>query len=79
VKKAFILRVFPRKVALFLLRCGSHLVAERVNQPHVILRVATLDEDPNVTPQMHIWASHDVPWLCYEGIPSYQEWQPGRK
>ena len=68
----------PGKLRYFCSRCGSHLVAERVNQAHVILRVATLDEDPGITPQMHIWASHDVPWLGYEGIPSYLEWQPGR-
>jgi len=69
----------PGKLRYFCSRCGSHLVAERVNQPHVILRVATLDEDPGITPQMHIWASHGVPWLEYEDIPSYLEWQPGRK
>ena len=59
----------PGKLRYFCSVCGSHLVAERVNQPHVIVRVATLDEDPNITPQMHIWTSHDVPWLEYEGIP----------
>ncbi len=68
----------PGKLRYFCSRCGSHLVAERVNQPHVILRVATLDEDPGITPQMHIWTSHDVPWLKYQGIPSYPEWQPER-
>lgn len=59
--------------------CGSHLIAERVNQHHVIVRVATLDENPNITPQRHIWTSHDVPWLHYENIPSYPEWQPEQK
>jgi hypothetical protein len=55
--------------------CGSHLVAERPNQPHVILRVATLDEDPGQRPEAHIWTSHDVEWLDADGIPSYREWQ----
>ncbi len=59
--------------------CGSQLMAERANQPHVILRVATLDEDPLVAPQLHIWTSHDVPWLGYENIVVYPEWQPNRK
>jgi hypothetical protein len=36
----------PGKLRYFCSLCGSHLVAERVNQPHVIVRVATLDEDP---------------------------------
>lgn len=56
--------------------CGSHLVAERENFAHVIVRVATLDEDPNLMPQLHIWTAHAVPWLDYEGIPAYPEWQP---
>ena len=68
----------PGKLRYFCSGCGSHLVAERLNQPHVILRVATLDENPNVTPQAHIWTSHDVPWLEYENISCYPEWQPGR-
>jgi ADP-ribosyl-[dinitrogen reductase] hydrolase len=68
----------PGKLRHFCSVCGSHLVAERDNQPHVIVRIATLDENPNMTPQMHIWTSHDVSWLGYEGIPAYPEWQPGR-
>ena len=68
----------PGKLRYFCSVCGSHLVAERVNQPHIIVRVATLDENPAVTPQAHIWTSHDVPWLEYEDISSYPEWPPGR-
>jgi ADP-ribosyl-[dinitrogen reductase] hydrolase len=59
--------------------CGSHLMAERENFPHVIVRVATLDEDPHITAQQHIWTAHDVPWLNYENLPAYSEWQPNRK
>lgn len=55
--------------------CGSHLVAERHAQPHVILRVATLDDDPGKKPEFHIWKSHDVPWLTYEDVQSYDEWK----
>ncbi len=68
----------PGKQRYFCSVCGSHLVAERVNQPHVIVRVATLDEDPGIAPQMHIWIAHDVPWLEYEDIHCYPEWPPGR-
>jgi ADP-ribosyl-[dinitrogen reductase] hydrolase len=68
----------PGKLRYFCSGCGSHLVAERENQPLVIVRIATLDENPDVTPQMHIWTSHDVPWLGYEDIPGYPEWQSGR-
>jgi len=69
----------PGKLRHFCSLCGSHLVAERPSQPHVILRVATLDADPGVRPVAHIWTSHDVPWLRYaDDIAAYPEWPPGR-
>jgi ADP-ribosyl-[dinitrogen reductase] hydrolase len=60
--------------------CGSHLFTERPAQPHVILRVATLDEDPGIQATLlHIWYLHDVVGLqdC-EDVLFYQEWHPGR-
>lgn len=69
----------PGKIRYFCSVCGSHLIAERLVQPHVILRVATLDEDPSIQPALHIWCSHDVSWLQDgDDVPFYQEWQPGR-
>jgi hypothetical protein len=69
----------PGKIRYFCSRCGSHILAERSAQPHVILRVATLDEDPNVRATMHVWRSHDVPWLQDDpAAPHYLEWQPDR-
>jgi len=53
----------PGKLRYFCSICGSHVVAERPAQPHVIVRVATLDDDPGLQPEAHIWCSHDVPWL----------------
>lgn len=64
----------PGKLRHFCSVCGSHLVAERTSQAHVIVRVATLDEDPGVVPAAHIWTSHDLPWLNYEGVQSFEEW-----
>jgi ADP-ribosyl-[dinitrogen reductase] hydrolase len=69
----------PGKLRHFCSECGTHLVADRPAQPHVILRVATLDDNPGATPTMHIWTSHAVQWLVDEGeVPRYLEWQPGR-
>lgn len=69
----------PGKLRHFCSVCGSHLVAERPAQPLVSVRVATLDDDPGRKPAMHIWCSHDVPWLHDEQeTPSYEEWQPDR-
>lgn len=48
-------------------------------QPYVIVCVATLDENPGTKPTMHIWCSHDVPWLQDDkDVSFYQEWQSGR-
>lgn len=64
----------PGKFRHFCSVCGSHVVAERPAQAHVILRVATLDDDPEATPEMHIWTSHDVPWLnAAHDIPGFPE------
>lgn len=75
---AELLRAFessPGKLRKFCSNCGTHLFAERPDQPHIILRVATLDENPGKNPEFHIWTSHDVQWLAPE-CPSYLEWQP---
>lgn len=62
----------PGKRRYFCSDCGSHLVASRSSQAHVVLRVATLDEDPYVRPLAHIWTSQDAAWLeCDETLPSY--------
>ena len=62
------LRVFessPGKHRYFCGNCGTHLL-KKVDDPQLlVLRVATLDDDPQQTPAMHIWASHAVPWLSY--------------
>jgi hypothetical protein len=56
----------PGKLRHFCSRCGTHLMAEWVGEPQVILRVATLDDDPGVRPAVNIWTSHQVAWL-YNG------------
>lgn len=70
----------PGKLRHFCSVCGSQLIAQRPAQGHVIVRVATLDEDPGSRPAHHIWCAHDKPWLAPEDteIPRYPEWQPGR-
>ncbi|WP_374046524.1 GFA family protein [Sphingopyxis sp. DBS4] len=63
----------PGKVRYFCGRCGSHLVAMRTGQDEYILRVATLDADPVLRPVIHIWTSHDVPWLADDDLPMVPE------
>ena len=70
----------PGKRRYFCGNCGTHLVAQYAGRDSIILRVATLDEDPGRAPERQIWASHEVPWLRYGGsVVAYPEWQPGRK
>ena len=54
----------PGKLRHFCPTCGSHLMAEWRGQDQVIVRVATLDDDPGAQAVAHIWVSHDVPWLA---------------
>lgn len=70
----------PGKLRYFCGNCGSQLIAQREGRSSLVLRVATLDEDPKQTPQLHIWASHEVPWLQYGSqVVAYQEWEPGHE
>ena len=55
----------PGKLRHFCSICGTHLMAEWVSQPSVILRLGALDTDPGSRPTMHIWMSESVPWLEY--------------
>jgi len=60
-------------------RCGSHIMAERLEDPHVVLRVATLDDDPGKQPVVHIFIADAAPWLDEaEDLPRYLTWPPGR-
>ena len=61
------------------MKCGTHLIAELPTQSQVILRVATLDEDPGGKPIARIWLSHEVAWLEHGSeLPSFQE-APAKK
>jgi len=66
------------KIRHFCSRCGSHLAAERSGSAAIVVRIATLDDDPGSRPEHHIWTEHDVPWLDAEDLPKYEQWQPGR-
>lgn len=52
----------PGKFRRFCTGCGSHLVAERVAQPVVLLRLGCLDTDATGRPQVHIWRSDGASW-----------------
>jgi ADP-ribosyl-[dinitrogen reductase] hydrolase len=70
----------PGKRRYFCSRCGTQLIAEREGLDAIVLRVATLDEDPGRVPEFRIWASDEVPWLAYgPDIVAYPGWEPGHE
>jgi hypothetical protein len=52
----------PGKFRKFCSRCGSHIVAERANQPTVLLRLGCLDTPIDDKPRAHIWRSDAASW-----------------
>src|SRR5262245_963158 len=69
----------PGRFRRFCSGCGSHILAERPDDPHVVLRVATLDDDPGVRPVVHIFIADAVPWLDEgDDLPRYLERPPTR-
>jgi len=52
----------PGKVRRFCSNCGSHLMAERVAQPVIMLRLGCLDNEIKDVPQVHIWRSDAASW-----------------
>lgn len=64
----------PGKRRHFCSNCGTHLVAEWIDRPNVILRMGAVNNDPGKRPQGHIWVSHDVAWLRYgPDLPMFEE------
>ncbi|HBA42791.1 MAG TPA: aldehyde-activating protein [Alphaproteobacteria bacterium] len=64
----------PGKLRHFCGHCGTHLVAEWVSEPYVILRIGSLDSDPEAKPVVHIWVSHKAPWYeITDGLPQMAE------
>ncbi len=71
----------PGKVRFFCSGCGSHIYARREGQSHYLLRLGTLDDDPEVRPARHIWLSLKAPWydLKTDGdLPKYDAWPDDR-
>ena len=52
----------PGKFRRFCSTCGSHVMAERVARPVVLLRLGCLDTRVADVPQLHIWRSDAAPW-----------------
>ena len=52
----------PGKLRRFCTSCGSHIMAERMAQPVVLLRLGCLDTPIGERPQVHIWRIDGASW-----------------
>jgi hypothetical protein len=67
------------KFRRFCSRCGSQIVAERVAQPTVLLRLGCLDTPITDRPKAHIWRSDAAPWFDpKDQIAEFAEAFPGK-
>jgi hypothetical protein len=70
----------PGKHRCFCKTCGCHIFARAEHRPGmVIVRAGSLDDDPKMRPQCHIWVNHKAPWhdIC-DSIQQYPEGLPGK-
>ena len=68
----------PGKHRYFCKTCGCHVFARAEQRPGMVLvRAGTLDDDPQMQPQCHIWVKAKAPWdqIC-DSITQYQEGFP---
>lgn len=52
----------PGKLRRFCAACGSQMVADRADQPVVLLRLGCLDTTITDRPKAHIWRSEAASW-----------------
>lgn len=59
------------KERYFCSRCGASLFARTGSDVRV--RLATLDADPGVNVEAHIWTSQRVPWQALSGVKAFEQ------
>lgn len=52
----------PGKTRYFCSCCGTQIYAKREGTAHIILRLGSLDDDPQTTESKHIWTSQRASW-----------------
>jgi hypothetical protein len=68
----------PGKRRSFCKTCGCHVFARAEQRPGmVIVRAGSLDDDPQLRPQCHLWTSQKAPWheIC-DSLPQHPEGLP---
>jgi len=66
----------PGKLRHFCSRCGSPVYNETPGGADWLpVRAGTLDADPGIRPQAHIWVKSKTPWFeIRDGLPEHEEW-----
>jgi hypothetical protein len=58
----------------FCSNCGTQIYAKRANTQHVILRLGSLDDDPQSSEKNHIWVSEKASWYSINSqLPEHSE------
>lgn len=58
-------------------RCGTRLTVEPIDADRLGFPLATFDNPAAIHPEMHIWVSARLPWVCLDdGLPQYLEASP---
>src|SRR5690606_1726891 len=66
----------PGKMRHFCSICGTHVYAKRVGTEHIILRLGSLDSDPQSREKNHIWVSQKASWYSIKNnLPECQEFE----
>ncbi|WP_317932835.1 GFA family protein [Halioxenophilus sp. WMMB6] len=64
----------PGKRRYFCCNCGTQIYAKRASAQHVILRLGSLDDDPQAQEQAHIWVSQKASWYTINKLlPEHDE------
>ncbi|AZZ92698.1 GFA family protein [Hahella sp. KA22] len=66
----------PGKSRFFCSCCGTQVYAKRENTPFIILRLGSLDNDPQSQERSHIWVSNKASWYdINKELPVYDEYE----
>ncbi|HOW97062.1 MAG TPA: GFA family protein [Kiritimatiellia bacterium] len=68
----------PGKRRFFCRHCGCHLFSRAEQRPGLVfVRAGSLDDDPPMRPQCHIWTSAKAPWHeISDSLPQHREGLP---
>jgi hypothetical protein len=60
----------------FCSQCGSQIYSKREGAKHIVLRLGTLDSDPEAQESKHIWVSQKAVWYTIGGqLPEHEHFE----